>query len=429
MRKLHDRYGPIVRLSPNEVSFIEASAWDDIYGHSLRNPHFPKDPIWHAPAPNGIRSILSANDADHARFRRLLVPGFSEKALREQEPLIQSYMELFITRLLQKTTETDNGMASVNIVQWFSFIAFDIIGHLSFGESFQCLETSQYHPWIAILYSHFKASALMAACRFFPFLERLMRYALPKSVKQQRIDHFNMTKAKVQQRIAAQQNHAWGNADFMTHVLRHNDEKGMSLPEIESTFNILVLAGSETSATALSGTMNYLLNNSAVMELLVREIRTSFANSSEITADRVGKLAYLNAVIEEGLRLCQPVPLGLPRKVPPGGAAVCGHWLQGDVSSALAFFLLGFSYAFLVTRILPLALLYFHFRLLPAFLFYLSLFHPLGVLPLQSFPYLSLRLSSLPSPLLALRALRCTLLCTSSLSTPYLKMNSHVPFN
>lgn len=346
MRKLHDRYGPIVRLSPNEVSFIEASAWDDIYGHSLRNPSFPKDPLWHFPAPNGIRSILTANDADHARFRRLLMPGFSEKALRDQEPLIQSYIELFITRLLQKTTETDNGTASVNIVQWFNFILFDIVGDLSFGESFHCLETSQYHPWIAILYSHFKATALAATCRFFPFLERLMRYALPTSVKQKRIDHFNMTKAKVHQRIAAQQNHSWGNVDFMSNVLRHNDEKGMSLPEIESTFNILVLAGSETSSTSLSGTMNYLLKDSVVMGLLVHEIRSSFASPSEITADRVGKLPYLNAVIEEGMRLCQPVPLGLPRKVPSSGATVCGHWLPGDVSIELALFLMVFALYF-----------------------------------------------------------------------------------
>lgn len=263
------------------------------------------------------------------------MPGFSPTALRNQEPLIQSYVELFITRLLQKTSAADNGTASVNMTQWFNFITFDIIGDLTFSESFHCLETSQYHPWIAILYSHFKATALAAACRFFPILQRLMLYILPKAVKQQRIDHFNMSKEKVHQRIKAQQNHTWGNADFMSHVLRHDDEKGMSVPEIESTFNIFVLAGSETSATSLGGMLSYLLKNSTVMELLVHEIRTSFASSSEITGDRVGQLPYLNAVIEEGLRLCQPVPLGLLRKVPPGGAFVCGHWLPGDVSSKL----------------------------------------------------------------------------------------------
>lgn len=339
VREIHDRYGPIVRLSPNEISFVEASAWDDIYGHRLGNPAFPKDPLWHAPAPNGVRSILSANDADHSRFRRLLVHGFSEKALRDQEPLIQSYVELFIARMLEKTSAAGDETARVNITQWFNFITFDIIGHLSFGESFHCLEKSQYHPWIAIVYSHFKATALAACCRFFPVLERVMLYTLPKTVKQQRIDHFNMSKEKVHQRIAAQQNHTWGNADFMAHVLRHNDEKGMSLPEIESTFNILVLAGSETTATSLAGIVSYLMKDPMVLERLVHEIRSAFALSSEITADRAGRLPYLNAVIEEGLRLCQPVPLGLPRKVPPGGAIVCGHWLPGDVSSTGELFL------------------------------------------------------------------------------------------
>lgn len=332
VKELHDLYGHIVRLGPNELSFIEPSAWDDIYGHRMGIPSFAKDPLWHRPAANGVRSILSALDADHARIRRLLVHGFSEKALRDQEPLIQSYVELFITRLLEKTSAAEDGIARVDIAQWFNFFTFDIIGDLSFGESFHCLESSQYHPWIAILFSHFKALALFTCCRFFPILEHLMMYMLPKAVQQQRIDHFNMSKEKVHQRIAAQKDQSSRNIDFMAHVLRHNDEKGMTLPEIESTFNILVLAGSETTATALAGTVSYLLKDFSVLDKLLVEIRGSFALPSEITSDRVGKLTYLNAVIDEGLRLCQPVPFGSPRRVPPGGAPVCGHWIPGDVS-------------------------------------------------------------------------------------------------
>lgn len=258
VRELHDYYGPIVRLSPNELSFVRADAWEDIYGHRLGNPSFPKDPLWHRPSVNGVRSILSANDADHSRIRRLLVHGFSEKALREQEPLIQSYVDLFMARLLQKTLDARLGTAVVNIAQWFNFITFDIIGDLSYGESFHCLEKSYYHPWISILFSHFKALALSTSCRFFPFLERFMLAMLPKAVKQQRTDHFNISKAKVHQRIEAQQNQTWRNTDFMAYVLRHNDEKGMSLLEIEATFNILVVAGSETTATALAGIMKLL---------------------------------------------------------------------------------------------------------------------------------------------------------------------------
>lgn len=370
---------------------MHAGAWEDIYGHRLGNPAFPKDPLWHRPQVNGVRSILSANDADHARIRRLLVHGFSDKALREQEPLIQSYVNLFMTRLLEQTSNAEEGTAIVNIAQWFNFITFDVIGDLSFGESFHCLEMSHYHPWIAILFSHFKALALSVCCRFFPVLERMMLYTLPKRVKQQRIDHFNMSKNKVHQRIEAQRKLTGRNVDFMDYVLRHNDEKGMSLPEIEATFNILVVAGSETTATTLAGIMNYLLKDVAILESLVREIRGSFASASEITAERVSKLAYLNMVIEEGLRLCQPVPLGSPRRVPLGGAIVCGHWLPENVSvfHPIFFHLRFFSPEPLVSRCFYPFLVCHPFSFLPRSLS--SLFLNLSPPPHPPFPPKSTR--------------------------------------
>ena len=44
-KTLHDRYGPVVRLSPNELSFNSVQAWEDIYGHRLGRPNMAKDPI------------------------------------------------------------------------------------------------------------------------------------------------------------------------------------------------------------------------------------------------------------------------------------------------------------------------------------------------------------------------------------------------
>jgi cytochrome P450 len=54
--------------------------------------------------------------------------------------------------------------------------------------------------------------------------------------------------------------------DFMTYILRYNDEKGMSIPEIEATFRVSVVAGSETTGTALSGIMGHLLQSPNVMD-------------------------------------------------------------------------------------------------------------------------------------------------------------------
>ena len=121
-------------------------------------------------------------------------------------------------------------------------------------------------------------------------------------------------------------------ADFMTYVCRYNDEKGMSREEIDATFEILVSASSETTATALTGTLHYLLRHPEQLQKLKDEIRDTFKQNEDITINSTAKLTYLTAVINEGLRLCPPAPTMLPRLVPEGGAQVCGHWLPGGVS-------------------------------------------------------------------------------------------------
>ncbi|KAL9608412.1 MAG: hypothetical protein Q9167_006760 [Letrouitia subvulpina] len=330
---LHATYGPVVRIAPDELSFISSTALLDIYGHQIGRPAFPKSPFLQRNQPNGYPSILNANDADHSRFRRLLSHAFSENALRQQEPLLQSYVDLLIAKLRNQIATSTTSTAKLDLVKWFNFVTFDISGDLSFGDSFHSLEESQYHPWVAILLSLFKAAFLMISTKFYPPIETALMYLIPQRIKQERVNHFEFTKSKVHQRLQLGEA-GQGKSDFMTYVLRHNDEKGMSVPEIEATFSILVAAGSETTATALSGMMNYLLKDAERMRFLVNEIRAAFAHPSAITIDSVSKLAYLGAVIDEGLRLCQPVPFGATRAVPKGGASVDGHWLpQGIIVS------------------------------------------------------------------------------------------------
>lgn len=290
------------------------------------------------PGDNGIHSILSANDADHARYRRLLAHAFSERALREQEYLPLAYLDLLTRRLHEIVSSSENHVAVVDIVKWLNFTTFDIVGDLALGESFHCLEESKYHGWVSILFTQFKAAALFVSLRFFG-LDKPLRMVLPKSLLKKRAEHAKYSKDRIHHRLDqgkegtdAQRN------DFMTYVLRYNDEKGMTVPEIEQTFRVLVVAGSETTGTALSGILGNLLKSPDIMEETAKEIRRSFQNASEICADRVSNLPYLNAVIEEGLRLCPPVALGMPRVVPAGGAEVSGQWLPGGVSPSIHYF-------------------------------------------------------------------------------------------
>lgn len=67
----------------------------------------------------------------------------------------------------------------------------------------------------------------------------------------------------------------------------------------------------------------------AVLQNLVREVRTAYPKEEGITGASLSKLRYLNAVIQEALRLCPTIPDGMRRQIPIGGASVAGHFLPG----------------------------------------------------------------------------------------------------
>jgi cytochrome P450 len=130
--------------------------------------------------------------------------------------------------------------------------------------------------------------------------------------------------------------------DFFSNILRNGvsdshdsslkEKKVMSRAEIHSNAYLLIMAGSETSATALSGLIYYLCLTPSALSELNTEIRSTFSASDAITFSSTSKLKYLNACIEEGLRIYSPVAHGLSRVPPPGGELVDGYFVPEGVS-------------------------------------------------------------------------------------------------
>ncbi|SPQ27093.1 67ae26ce-880a-443c-9037-8ef0263fdfe6 [Thermothielavioides terrestris] len=340
IQKLHRRYGPVLRIAPDEVTFANAEAWNDIFQPRPGCPQFLKDPTWWKPQPGVPQSLVNAIDPEnHAWMRKLLTPGFTPRALRGQEPFLHRYVDLLVDRLRETVlAEAAAGKeAELDIGPWFNFAAFDIFGDLGFGESFDCLQNSRYHPWIALLFNSVKAASFVAAARYYPWIEYALKKCIPPSLRKMRRDHYQQIADKVQRRL----NYELDRPDIMSHVIKQGspaegDRDKMSLGEMNATFMVLTTAGSETTATALSGTMNYLVQHPDALARLAREVRERFPTGpGEITLDALRDLAYLNAVLTEGLRLCTPIPWMLPRRVPPGGATVGGVWLPGNTAVSI----------------------------------------------------------------------------------------------
>jgi cytochrome P450 len=108
-------------------------------------------------------------------------------------------------------------------------------------------------------------------------------------------------------------------------------QTGMTIEEIIPTFAIILIAGSETTATLLSAVTWHLCKNTSVMDKLTKEIRESFSGEGEINMTSVNKLKYLLAVLDEGMRIHPPVPVGSVRVTPPEGAIINGNFVPGRV--------------------------------------------------------------------------------------------------
>lgn len=115
-----------------------------------------------------------------------------------------------------------------------------------------------------------------------------------------------------------------------SYVLKHNDERGMTRAEMNANSSILIMAGSETSATLLSGLVYYLLQNPIWLAKLQDEVRSTFTEEDQITFTSTSQLKIMTAIIQETFRVYPPVAGSMPRIVPKEGAVVAGTFIPGD---------------------------------------------------------------------------------------------------
>ena len=332
VKELHDIYGDVVRIRPDSLTFRNAAAWKDIYGSRPGKGQLRKDPRFYTiGGEEDQTNIVYSNDADHSRMRKLLSHAFSDTALRQQEPIMAGYFELLIQKLKARIDGPTNGV--VDLSQWYNFLTFDIVGDMCFGEPFDALENGEYHKWMAGLLLGAKHGRVLSIATFYQPLLMIINglVKLFPKIGEAKKEHGDFTRLKTKKRLDAKTDRK----DFMSYILRHNDDRGMTQEELMETSGMLIIAGSETTATLLSGLTYYLLKTPDKYAKVLAEVRGAFKTAEDITLTSTGHLPYLHACLEEGLRLYPPVPTALPRKTPKEGAVIGDVYVPGGTSVAV----------------------------------------------------------------------------------------------
>lgn len=328
LHDLHARYGPVVRFTPNSLSFNTVSAIDLIYKSRKANA-IKSD--WYQcvrDSAGGFESTFTARDkARHGVKRRLLSHAFSEKALKDYEPVINKTVGTWLSQLEQEANSTGGG--AVDLGRWSEYLIFDILGELCFSKSFGLLESSEgryitklvpqaTRSWYTLGYH-----PLTHPLRYLLFKTRLGPYLGGQSYRDNRRFRDYCLSALKERRRRDQPYQTVVDNDVFHHLLNGRDpETGQaySIADLACESVLLMVAGSQSTSGALAATIHYLVNRPETLARLQDEVRNAFPGDQ-------AQLPYLRACIDESLRLTPPTPGHLPREVLTHGLEVDGVWV------------------------------------------------------------------------------------------------------
>ncbi|KAF7344421.1 hypothetical protein MSAN_01923300 [Mycena sanguinolenta] len=317
-KKLHDIYGPFVRIGPNELSVIDVVAVGQILGHGGLDKGRFYESGRHSSTPP---SIVGLTGEAHAARRRVWNRALTSSAVREYEPLVAKRASQLISCLRDK-----GGI--VDLVHWFDLFSLDVMGDLAFGGTFEMLrdgrdvdglgeriqvatDVTGHIPWI------------INTLHLFPQVART-------------IQEFNdFAQGLAMQRI---KNGAVGARDLWYHLA---DEAGLEKrkPSLEDTTAdsvIAVIAASDTTALALSSVVWFLLSIPEHYRRVQQELDEVIVDGDDpLDTKKHQELHFLSACINEALRLHPPVPSkGGSRQIPltQHGRSIAGRFIPPGTS-------------------------------------------------------------------------------------------------
>ncbi|KAI1098801.1 cytochrome P450 [Jackrogersella minutella] len=322
IQRTHEKYGPVFRVSPNELSFASASSWKAIYSHPPPNAEQLIKGEFYDAYGGAYKTGCIGSERDpvvHARKKKNLTGAFAPKALAAQEFIVQACLDRFVDKLGPLSRESSG--KGLDIAEWLEMVSFDILGEMAFGEGFGCVESNHHHSWMELILNHLFEVTLVDNLRRIRVLATLVKWLLPSLTSAVREEHSMYSRAKVQKRLDADT----PREDFFTHIVSKVKSGEVSQEEMTAHASTLIIAGGETSATCLAAAVYYLLKTPAALEKLTREIRSRYASYQDIDATSALQLPYLQAVINESLRIHPPGSQGFPRVSP--GCEIDGFWV------------------------------------------------------------------------------------------------------
>lgn len=230
-RNLHNEYGRIVRVAPNELTFVGSEAWKDIQGSSviLRDQkHLDME------KPPGLPySLNTTPDREHhRRLRAAIRPAFSGKSLSQMEPLILDYSKLLVRQLRDRA---DRGERRQDLAKWYNLATFDIMHFMCFSQELGGLQKGEDPEWLMLMVKQLKSYWLNIVGRKQPSLKPLVRRMIKTDGVDEAMGQNFMNSVKMVDQEFSRLDEGGGTVGNLWAAIKKADNEGVSFP-FESGF-------------------------------------------------------------------------------------------------------------------------------------------------------------------------------------------------
>ncbi|KAL2838596.1 putative cytochrome P450 [Aspergillus pseudodeflectus] len=332
----HEKYGDVVRYGPNRLIINSEPGLKTIYSHGA-NVHKAKGYEKVTQVPGVHASLCTLDNARHKKLRRLLNLGLSDTNIRAMDGKLRNVASLFASALGEKEDRFDMSRRHVgdgdewtvakNMTHWCDFFTFDVMSELTFGQSYNLLGSSENHYIIDGVLGQMQRFGFLLQ---FPLVEKLRLNRLLFPHAKAKAMRFNAKSRQImEERKARGERGAATENDVFSHLLAANDSEtgqGLSIQQLWVESNLLIIAGSDTSSTAMAALFFYLSRNPETYERVTKEIRSVFGSPEEVCqGPKLSSCSYLRACIQEAIRLSPAVSGAMWREVLPGGLTIPEH--------------------------------------------------------------------------------------------------------
>ncbi|KAI1340755.1 cytochrome P450 [Xylariaceae sp. FL0016] len=352
--ELHKRYGPVVRIAPNELSFSSPRVARAVLSAGKR--FYKTDFYGVFPPPENPDIFTEVREDVHAMKKKVANVPYSMAAMRQLSPFIDDTIELLMTKISAFCCQdaTESGAAGkpqmVDLGNWLHYFAFDVLGEVAFGRSFgflnagydkedaiKTIDNSQKYNGIVGQIP--EADLLLRRnplCKLVPYLDPgrnlITRIAKEEMKKRRPFEVEREGKGASGD----------GREDLMASLIKGHlkDPQKFHEGDIFAVAHGAIFAGSDSTASTMQSFFWHILTAPRVYAQIKAEIDAAvaagkLAPAGNIEWSEAQNLPYFQACLKEAMRMRPAVGLNITRYVPPEGVELEGEFYPGGTRLAL----------------------------------------------------------------------------------------------